>query len=71
MNQAQAVLDFWFHEIDPALWWAKNIEFDRLIEQRFLALHTAAKRGELFAWRDNAAGRLAEIIVLDQFSRNI
>ncbi|QKJ66293.1 DUF924 domain-containing protein [Deefgea piscis] len=71
MNQAQAVLDFWFHEIDPALWWAKNGEFDRLIEQRFLALHTAAKRGELFTWRDSAAGRLAEIIVLDQFSRNI
>ena len=26
---------------------------------------------ELFAWRQHPEGRLAEIIVLDQFSRNI
>ena len=31
----------------------------------------AAARGELWAWRETASGRLAEIIVLDQFSRNI
>ena len=32
---------------------------------------SAAAVGELCHWRENAAGRLAEIIVLDQFSRNI
>lgn len=31
----------------------------------------AATRGELFSWRATAQGRLAEIIVLDQFSRNM
>lgn len=30
-----------------------------------------AAQGELFDWRDTPHGRLAEIIVLDQFSRNV
>jgi uncharacterized protein (DUF924 family) len=34
-------------------------------------LHAAAVQGELFGWRGDAPGRLAEVIVLDQFSRNI
>ncbi|HQC81205.1 MAG TPA: DUF924 family protein [Accumulibacter sp.] len=65
------VLQFWFEETPPARWWAKSADFDRLIERRFGALHAAAMRGELHAWRTGAAGRLAEILVLDQFSRNI
>ena len=39
--------------------------------QRFGALLEAGARGELSGWRVNAAGRLAEIVLLDQFSRNI
>ncbi len=70
-STADAVLDFWFKECTPAQWWAKSDAFDRLIEARFGALHDAAVRGELYAWRDSPAGRLAEIIVLDQFSRNL
>lgn len=65
------VIDFWFEEIEPKLWWKKDLDFDRLIEQRFLAMHTSASQCELFDWRESAEGRLAEIIVLDQFSRNI
>lgn len=34
-------------------------------------MHRAAVAGELWEWRNNAEGRLAEIIVLDQFSRHI
>lgn len=72
MNQAaQAILDFWFKETSPKLWWAKSDEFDQQIGKRFGTLHQAACRCELEGWRDTAAGRLAEIIVLDQFSRNI
>jgi len=66
-----AVLAFWFDEIEPRQWWAKSDEFDRLIEARFGAVHRAAARCELFGWRSTPAGRLAEVIVLDQFSRNI
>jgi uncharacterized protein (DUF924 family) len=65
------VLSFWFKEITPSQWWKKDTAFDDLIKQRFMDVHGSANRGELFLWRDTAKGRLAEIIVLDQFSRNI
>jgi len=70
-SNSDAVLDFWFAEIDPAQWWKADPAFDALVRERFGELHGAAARGELYAWRANANGRLAEIIVLDQFSRNI
>ena len=65
------VLDFWFNEITPAQWWKADAQFDRLVESRFLVALQQAARGELFSWRETAPGRLAEIIVLDQFSRNV
>lgn len=75
MNSTQltpdAILAFWFEEITPKQWWARSDDFDRHIESRFSALHCAAERCELYGWRASANGRLAEIIVLDQFSRNI
>ena len=70
-DACQAVLSFWFEEIEPRQWWQKDAAFDADIRQRFEALHEQASRGELLYWRDTAPGRLAEIIVLDQFSRNI
>jgi uncharacterized protein (DUF924 family) len=66
----QSVLQFWFHETSPAQWWNVDAEFDRLIVERFSELHDRATRSELFEWRAEPRGRLAEIIVLDQFSRN-
>ncbi|MBI2399022.1 MAG: DUF924 domain-containing protein [Xanthomonadales bacterium] len=65
------VLEFWFREIDPKQWWSVDPAFDTTIHERFSALHVQAARGELFGWRGSAHGRLAEIIVLDQFSRNM
>jgi uncharacterized protein (DUF924 family) len=65
------VTTFWFNEIDSKLWWKKDEDFDQLLKDRFGALLTQAAQGELYAWRSDAHGRLAEIIVLDQFSRNI
>jgi len=67
----QQVLDFWFREIDRKLWFKKDADFDNLIRSRFMALFESATRSELFNWRINAKGRLAEIILLDQFSRNL
>jgi uncharacterized protein (DUF924 family) len=66
-----AVLHFWFHETQPAQWWKVDPAFDDLVRGRFGALHRQACRAELFGWRATPAGRLAEVIVLDQFSRNI
>ena len=62
---------FWFEEIDPKQWWAKDDNLDKLIRQRFAHIHEKAGRCELHRWRRSSQGRLAEIIVLDQFSRNI
>ncbi len=65
------ILRFWFEEIDPSKWWAKDDDFDQLMRGRFSEVQAQAARCELFEWRADARGRLAEIIVLDQFSRNI
>ncbi|MDQ7727561.1 DUF924 family protein [Halomonas sp. SpR8] len=70
-SDAQAVLDFWFEELTPAQWFKKDLEMDRLIAERFGAMHAEAAQCECYLWRQTAQGRLAEIIVLDQFSRNI
>ena len=67
----QSVLQFWFQESSPAQWWKVDLEFDRLIVERFSELYDRATRSELFAWRAEPSGRLAEIIVLDQFSRHL
>lgn len=65
------VLRFWFEETAPAQWWRADPGFDAQIRARFGALHASAAAAELFAWRATDDGRLAEIIVLDQFSRNL
>ena len=67
----QEIINFWFEEIDESSWWKKDDDFDQAITQRFSRIHLKASRCELFEWRENPEGRLAEIIVLDQFSRNI
>lgn len=66
-----AVLLFWFEEAEPRQWFRKDDGFDVEIRERFGELHRQAVKGELFGWRESARGRLAEIIVLDQFSRNL
>ena len=69
--QATNILSFWFNELSPQQHFAKDAALDAAIRTRFGATLEAAARGGLAAWRATAAGRLAEIIVLDQFSRNV
>jgi len=69
--QPQAVLHFWFEELNAKQHFAKDAALDAGIRTRFGATLEAAARCELFAWRATPEGRLAEIIVLDQFSRNV
>jgi uncharacterized protein (DUF924 family) len=71
VTSQQSVLDFWFSELGSDKWFAKSNELDAQIGARFLATHRAAAAGELASWRGEALGRLAEILVLDQFSRNL
>lgn len=65
------ILNFWFDEAKPEQHFKKDAAFDALIRQRFSEAHRAASQGELYEWRATPDGRLAEIIVLDQFSRNL
>lgn len=67
---AQTVLDYWF-SLSPAQWWMKDSKLDQDIQSRFASIHHHAISGELSQWRDTAEGCLAEVIILDQFSRNI
>lgn len=69
--QAQPILHFWFTELTPKQHFAKDAALDEGIRTRFGPTLEAAARCELFAWRATPQGRLAEILVLDQFSRNV
>lgn len=68
---AQDIIQFWFHELSDKQRFAKDLALDAKIRQRFGSTLQAAVLGELFGWRLTPQGRLAEIVVLDQFSRNI
>jgi uncharacterized protein (DUF924 family) len=72
--QTQAIdeiLQFWFEDIEHSRWFIKDHDFDRKLETRFGDLLKQALSGQLDAWSDTPLGRLALIILLDQFSRNI
>ena len=71
LNMIDQVFHFWFVETTAARWWKVDPAFDAVIAERFSAVHAAAVVGELYDWRAQRRGRLAEIVVLDQFSRNL
>jgi uncharacterized protein (DUF924 family) len=70
-HRALEVLHFWFHEIESRLWFSKDSKFDDLIRERFTGIYHQVASCETYEWRKTPKGRLAEIIVLDQFSRNM
>lgn len=70
----------WFRERESVMpgidarmeyWFGENAELDIQIRHQFGKLVTAASDGELDGWADSAEGRLALIILIDQFRRNI
>ena len=67
----QAIISFWFSEVDRKSWWSADPGFDELVRARFSETLNRASRAELYAWREARLGRLAEVLVLDQFARNI
>lgn len=69
--QAQDIIHFWFQELNDTQRFAKDTALDAAMRERFGATLLAAARGELFGWRATPSGRLAEIVLLDQFSRNL
>ncbi len=65
------VLSFWFTELSQEDWFRQSDEVDRTITERFRSTWESAAALECAHWRENIHGRLAEIIVLDQFPRNM
>ena len=75
--EAATVLDFWFGAPDTTgfgtdrpEWWRKDPAFDAEIRERFGASIERALRGELDAWASRAESALAQILLLDQLTRN-
>lgn len=80
MTDYQSILSFWFgadaadSEVinrQSSRWWGKNETVDREIRERFAGLHARLIRGELDDWKADDRGRLAMIILADQFPRNM
>jgi uncharacterized protein (DUF924 family) len=79
VNPSDEVLEFWFGESEDAaqrpdrmqLWFSGGDEVDRRIRERFGALLEQARSGALNHWAETARGRLALIVLIDQFSRNV
>jgi len=68
---AQVVLDFWFRDHGHQHWFNGGQRFDVEIRIAFAKTVVRGQACELWDWRATPQGRLAEIIVIDQFSRNL
>jgi uncharacterized protein (DUF924 family) len=76
----EEILGFWFGSNaddaaaaaeKAALWWKKDARTDQEIARRFAAQADAAREGRLADWSGAARGRLALILLTDQFPRSI
>ena len=79
-NRIEDILQFWFGcfptpytpDVSKADMWFKNgADYDSEIFVKFGADYEKAISGELNHWIDSYRGRLALVILLDQFSRHI
>jgi uncharacterized protein (DUF924 family) len=71
MRTADEVIRFWFVEHGMDDWFGGKPEFDAALAAEFAQTHPRVALGEAWQWRATPEGRLAEIIVLDQFSRQL
>lgn len=74
------LLAYWFGELDDyglpdqehrERWFRSSRGFDQEIRRRFMSLVLLASENNLEHWRANPGGRLAEILLLDQFPRHV
>ena len=71
IHNSKSIVSFWFNQLRPKDWWSKNRKLDQIIKLKFAATLNQGAKGSLANWRSKPLGRLAEIIVLDQFPRHI
>lgn len=71
-SEYHPVIDFWFRELTPRQWFTDGgPALDELVRARFGALVEQARSGALAHWAQSPRGRLALILVLDQFPRHV
>jgi uncharacterized protein (DUF924 family) len=70
-QQLQRVHTFWFSELSMEDWFSGGEELDARIRDEFGDLHRALTVGEGWQARTDVQARVAEVVVLDQFSRQI
>ena len=71
MRTSADVIGFWFERHDQEDWFGGKPEFDAALALEFGETLPRVAKGEAYRWRETPDGRLAEIIVLDQFSRQL
>jgi uncharacterized protein (DUF924 family) len=69
--EAREILRFWFDELEPEQWWKRDDAVDAVIRDRFLDVHERLAAGVPEPWLATARSRLAAVIALDQFPRNL
>ena len=76
----EPILDEWFGDLDAdgipsparvARWWTKAPEFDDYLRVHYGPFVKQAQAGELREWDATPTGKLARVLLLDQFARNI
>lgn len=78
-NRIEEILGYWFGENDadtaenlrPSIWFQGGPAVDQEIRDRFYPLIGRAGLGELESWKKTPRGRIAWILLLDQFTRNV
>jgi len=71
MKTADDVYKFWFVDHTHEDWFGGKPEFDKKLAGLFETTHPLIAAGEGYTWRNTPQGSLAEVIVLDQFSRQL
>jgi len=81
-DKIHTILDYWFHGIDDQSpmdrnqlpfkkWFLKDERVDEEIRELFESDLIKAAEGAYKKWEDDSQGRLALILLYDQFSRNM
>lgn len=80
MERIEEIIEFWFGDTRRdasctpewmGFWFGSGSDLDQPIRERFGADVRDAMAGRKDHWTDTAAGQLALILLLDQFTRNI
>lgn len=70
-EEAREILSYWFDTLTAEQWWTRDDTVDATIRRKFSNLFERLAAGVPPAWLETPRGRLAAVIALDQFPRNL